>query len=470
MSTLLRHVIPPPHSLLYTTSKKPKLNSHSFRNPPFSFSSIKVTAATPMASTTKKVLVPIANGTEPIEAVITIDVLRRGGADVTVASIEKQTRVDATHDVKLVADSLLSECNDAVFDLITLPGGLPGATNLKNCQLLEKLVKKQVEDGKLYAAVCASPAVAFGSWGLLNGLRATCHPLFMDELKSSGAITVESRVHEEGNVVTSRGPGTTMEFAVALVEKLFGKEKADEVSGPLGMRSNHGDEYSIKELNPMQWTFDNVPRVLVPVANGTEEMEAIIIIDILRRAKVNVVVASVEDNLEILASRKVKLEADMLLDEAAKLSYDLIVLPGGIGGAQAFAKSEQLVNMLKKQRESNRPYGAMCASPALVLEPHGLLKHMPLPSNTMWIAHFFTIDITGVKILDFKGKKATAFPALCNKLSDPSEIENRVVVDGNLITSRGPGCTMEFALGMVEKFFGRDKALELAKPLLFTHP
>ncbi|KAL3576599.1 hypothetical protein D5086_021882 [Populus alba] len=345
-----------------------------------------------MASTTKKVLVPIANGTEPIEAVITIDVLRRGGADVTVASIEKQIRVDATYDVKLVADSLLSECSDAVFDLITLPGGIPGASNFKNCQLLEKLVKKQVEDGKLYAAVCASPAVAFGSWGLLNGLKATCHPFFMDELKSSGAITVESRVHEEGNVVTSRGAGTTMEFAVALVEKLFGKEKADEVSGPLVMRSDHGDEYSIKELNPMQWTFDNVPQVLVPIANGTEEMEAIIIIDILRRAKVNVVVASVEDSLEILASRKVKLEADMLLDEAAKLSYDLIVLPGGLGGAQAFAKSEKLVNMLKKQRESNRPYGAMCASPALVLEPHGLLK----------IAHFFTIDTTGVKILDFK--------------------------------------------------------------------
>lgn len=69
-----------------------------------------------------------------------------------------------------------------------------------------------------------------------------------------------------------------------------------------------------------------------------------------------------------------------------------------------------------------------------------------------------------------QGKKATAFPAMCNKLSDPSEIENRVVVDGNLITSRGPGTTMEFALGIVEKLFGRDKALELAKPMLFTHP
>ncbi|KAH9722908.1 hypothetical protein KPL70_006896 [Citrus sinensis] len=114
---------------------------------------------------------------------------------------------------------------------------------------------------------------------------------------------------------------------------------------------------------------------------------------------------------------------------------------GGLGGAQAFAKSEKLANMLKKQKESNRPYGAICASPALVLEPHGLLK----------------------------GKKATAFPAMCNKLSDQSEIENRVVVDGNLITSRGPGTSMEFALAIVEKFFGRNKALELAKIMLFTH-
>uniref|UniRef100_A0A9I9DM89 DJ-1/PfpI domain-containing protein n=1 Tax=Cucumis melo TaxID=3656 RepID=A0A9I9DM89_CUCME len=103
-------------------------------------------------------------------------------------------------------------------------------------------------------------------------------------------------------------------------------------------------------------------------------MEAVMIIDILQRAKGKVVVASVEDTLEILASRKVKLEADLLLNGAAEQSYDLIVLPGGLGGAEAFAKSEKLINLLKKQRESNRPYGAICASPALVLEPHGLLK------------------------------------------------------------------------------------------------
>ncbi|MBA0792015.1 hypothetical protein Gohar_016547, partial [Gossypium harknessii] len=174
-------------------------------------------------------------------------------------------------------------------------------------------------------------------------------------------------------------------------------------------------------------------------------MEAAMIIDILRRAKANVVVASVGDNLEILASRKVKLVADMLLDEATKLTYDLAVLPGGLGGAQAFAKSDKLVNLLKKQAESNKPYGAICASPALVLEPHGLLKSC---------------------CAMVQGKKATAYPAMCDKLSDQSHIDNRVVVDGNLITSRGPGTSMEFALGIVEKFFGRPKALELAKGLL----
>ncbi|KAF5204879.1 Protein/nucleic acid deglycase DJ-1 [Thalictrum thalictroides] len=208
------------------------------------------------------------------------------------------------------------------------------------------------------------------------------------------------------------------------------------------MRSNHGDNYPIRELNSVKWAFSNTPQILVPIANGTEEMEAIMIIDILRRAKANVVVASVEDTLELVASRKVKLVADMFLEEASKLSYDLIVLPGGLPGAQTFANSEKLVYLLRKEMESNRPYGAICASPALVLEPHNLLK----------------------------GKKATAFPAMCDKLSDQSEADNRVVVDGNLITSRGPGTSMEFSLAIVEKFFGREKASELAKTMVFTFP
>ncbi|KAK6934162.1 DJ-1/PfpI [Dillenia turbinata] len=397
-------------------------------------------SAATTVSMTKKALVPIANGTEPMEAVIIIDVLRRSGADVTVASVEDKLEVDACHGVKLVADTLIADCVHTAVDLISLPGGMPGAATLRDCGILEGLVKKQATDGRLYSAICAAPAVALGSWGLLKGLKATCYPSFMEQL-SGNAEAVEARVQQDGMVVTSRGPGTAMEFSIALVEQLYGKEKADEVAGPLVMRDKHGVDYTITEFNPMPWTYDTCPQILVPIANGSEEMEAVIIIDVLRRAKANVVVASVDDKLEIVASRKVKLVADTSLNEAAKSSYDLIVLPGGLGGAQAFANSEKLVNMLKKQSETNRPYGAICASPALVLEPHGLLK----------------------------GKKATAFPAMCEKLSDKSEIENRVVVDGNLITSRGPGTSMEFALAIVEKFFGREKAVELAKTMLFKH-
>ncbi|XP_010535047.1 PREDICTED: LOW QUALITY PROTEIN: protein DJ-1 homolog B-like [Tarenaya hassleriana] len=391
-----------------------------------------------MASSAKKVLVPIANGTEPLEAVVMIDVLRgRGGTQVTVASVEKQLQVDACHGVKIVADSLLSDCSDAVFDLITLPGGLPGGETLKNCGVLENMVKKQDAEGRLNGAICCAPALALGSWGLLKGRKATCYPVFMEQLASC-ATAVESRVQIDGKILTSRGPGTTMEFSVSLVEQLYGKEKANEVAGPLLLRPNPGGEYTITELNQTRWTFDGTPQILVPIADGSEEMEAVAIVDLLRRAKAKVVMAAVGDSLEVVASRKVKLVADVLLDDAERLTYDLIVLPGGLGGAQAFASCEKLVNMLKKQAESNKPYGAICASPALVLEPHGLLK----------------------------GKKATAFPAMCEKLSDKSHIEHRVVVDGNLVTSRGPGTSMEFALAIIEKFFGREKGLEIAKATL----
>ncbi|KAH9778885.1 hypothetical protein KPL71_007503 [Citrus sinensis] len=118
--------------------------------------------------------------------------------------------VSTRHGVKIVADALVSDCRDAVFDLIALPGGMPGATNLKESEVLETIVKKQASAGRLYAAVCASPAVALGSWGLLKGLKATCYPSFMEQLAPACAATVESRVQQDGKVVTSRGPGTAM--------------------------------------------------------------------------------------------------------------------------------------------------------------------------------------------------------------------------------------------------------------------
>ncbi|KAM0839803.1 hypothetical protein ACQ4PT_060078 [Festuca glaucescens] len=316
---------------------------------------------------------------------------------------------------------------------------MPGSANLRDCKVLEKMVKKHAEEGGLYGAICASPAVALAHWGMLKGLKATCYPSFMEKFPSD-VIPVNSRVVVDRNAVASQGPGTSIEFALALVEQLYGKEKMEEVAGPLYVGPQDGAEYTIEELNPVKWKCNGTPQVLVPVANDSEEMEALNLIDILRRVGANVIVASVEDKSQIVTRRhKFNLVADMMLDEAAKMEFDLIVMPGGLLGAEKFASTEKLVDLLKKQAESNKPYGAICASPAHVLEPHGLLK----------------------------GKKATAFPPMAHLLTDQSHCENRVVIDGNLITSRAPGTATEFAVAIVDKLFGREKALSIAKELIF---
>lgn len=392
---------------------------------------------------TKRVLVPVAAGTEPIEVAATADVLNRAGARVTVATADpagdEGLVVEAAYGVKLVADGRVADLEGEAFDLIALPGGMPGSVNLRDCKVLEKMVKKQAENGSLYGAICAAPAVTLAHWGMLKGLKATCYPSFMEKFTAE-VIPVNSRVVVDRNAVTSQGPGTAIEFALALVERLYGKEKMEEVAGPLHVRPQHGAEYTIEELNSVEWKCSGTPQVLVPVANGSEEMEALNLIDVLRRAGANVIVASVEDKLQIVTRRhKFNLIADTMLDEAAKMEFDLIVMPGGLPGAQKFASTQKLVDLLKKQAESNKPYGAICASPAHVLEPHGLLK----------------------------GKKATAFPAMAHLLTDQSACESRVVVDGNLITSRAPGTATEFALAIVEKLFGREKAVGIAKELVF---
>ncbi|KAJ4897978.1 Protein DJ-1-like protein A [Raphanus sativus] len=391
-----------------------------------------------MASSAKKVLIPIAHGTEPLEAVAMITVLRRSGAYVTVASVENQVGVDACHGIKMVADTLLSDITDSVFDLIMLPGGLPGGETLKNCKPLEKMVKKQDTDGRLNAAICCAPALALGTWGLLEGKKATCYPVFMEKLSATCATASESRVEIDGRIVTSRGPGTTIEFSLTLIEKLCGKQTAVDVSSILLPRPNPGEEFTFTELNQTSWTFKDTPHILVPIAEGSDEIETIAVVDILRRAKANVVIASVSNSLEVVGSHKANLVADLLLDEVLEKSFDLIMLPGGLNGASRLSRCEKLVNMLKKQAEANKPYGGICASPAYVFEPHGLLKR----------------------------KKATTHPVVSNRLSDQSHVDFRVVVDGNLITSRAPGTAIECALTIVEKFYGREKALQLAKAIL----
>ncbi|MBW1981960.1 MAG: DJ-1/PfpI family protein [Deltaproteobacteria bacterium] len=180
--------------------------------------------------TSRKVLVPVADGTEEIEAVCLIDVLRRAGAAVTVASVCNQ-QVTCSRGVRLVADCLIGDCVAQVYDLIALPGGMPGAEHLRDCSDLAAMLKRQQQEGRLYAAICASPAVVLQHHGLLAGRRATCHPGFVQQLQDAAAV--ELRVVEDGNCITSRGPGTALEFALALVARLYGHEKAREVAAPM---------------------------------------------------------------------------------------------------------------------------------------------------------------------------------------------------------------------------------------------
>ena len=178
----------------------------------------------------KEVLIPIADGTEELEAVTIIDVLRRAGATVTVASVAG-LQVTAAHGTNLVADTLISECSGKEYDLIVLPGGMPGAQNLCDSGLLGVLLKRQHENDRFYGAICASPAVVLEHHGMLDGKKATCYPGFTDQLKS--AQVVPSRVVVDGACVTSQGPGTALEFALTLAELLLGKEAADNVAAAM---------------------------------------------------------------------------------------------------------------------------------------------------------------------------------------------------------------------------------------------
>jgi 4-methyl-5(b-hydroxyethyl)-thiazole monophosphate biosynthesis len=178
-----------------------------------------------------QVLVPIADGSEEIEAVSIIDVLRRAGAEVTVASVATALEVRCSRGVRIVADASIASCREAAYDLIVLPGGMPGAEHLRDSEMLIDLLKSHAASGRPYAAICAAPAVVLQTHGLLEGRRATTHPSFQERLDPDRRR--EERVVVDGNVITSRGPGTALEFALALVGLLFGPDKRRSLAGPL---------------------------------------------------------------------------------------------------------------------------------------------------------------------------------------------------------------------------------------------
>jgi 4-methyl-5(b-hydroxyethyl)-thiazole monophosphate biosynthesis len=177
--------------------------------------------------------------------------------------------------------------------------------------------------------------------------------------------------------------------------------------------------------------------VLVILAEGFEEIEAVTPIDVLRRAELNVTVAGVGSKT-IRGAHGVRFQADTTLNQYKDLP-DAVILPGGMPGAQNLANSKEVREILTKMNSQNKLIGAICAAPALVLAPSGILE----------------------------GKKATCYPGFENHFNSSTQFSPaRVVVDGHIITSRGPGSALEFALELVEKLAGKEKAESLSQGLL----
>lgn len=184
------------------------------------------------STTKKRVLVPIADDSEEIETTCITDTLFRFGAEVVVASVKPDGDLVCrmSRGIKIMADIPIADAVGQDWDLVALPGGMPGAEYLRDSEPLISLLEKQKEQGKFYGAICAAPAVVLATKGLI-GEGATGYPA--PGLLAKMNNPVDDDVVVQGNVVTSKGPGTALKFGVALGELLYGKEAADKIAGEL---------------------------------------------------------------------------------------------------------------------------------------------------------------------------------------------------------------------------------------------
>lgn len=178
-----------------------------------------------------KVLVPLADGFEELEAITIIDLLRRAGFEVISAGLDDQP-VTASRKNVIIPDTSIDRVMHEEFDLIVLPGGLPGADNLRDNPQVQTLLQQQHAKGKSIGAICAAPK-ALAAGGILTGKTVTCYPGALDQMDSSGFTVTSNPVEIDDNIITSRGPGTAMDFALTLIERLGNKSLRDEVAAQL---------------------------------------------------------------------------------------------------------------------------------------------------------------------------------------------------------------------------------------------
>ncbi len=178
----------------------------------------------------KTVALFLANGFEEIEALGTVDILRRANINVITTSITDSTEVVGAHNISIVADKVFSELDFSTVDVIVLPGGMPGAKHLNEHDKLKAKIKEFAEKGNIVGAICAAPMV-LGGLGLLDGKRATCYPSFEKYL--IGANTTGEKVVVDQNIITGKGPAFVFDFALQLVETILGETVKNEVRAGL---------------------------------------------------------------------------------------------------------------------------------------------------------------------------------------------------------------------------------------------
>ena len=177
------------------------------------------------------VLIPLAEGFEEIEAVTIVDILRRAGLDVVTASL-RDTAVKGAHDITVTADSTLDDALLRDYDMVVLPGGMPGTNHLDDDARVHEILKKTAESGKFIGAICAAPKVLANA-KLLEGKKATSYPGFLDKMNLPNTTYTGGAVEKDGKVITSRGPGTAMDFALAIIEAFEGREKRNTIEKAL---------------------------------------------------------------------------------------------------------------------------------------------------------------------------------------------------------------------------------------------
>jgi len=240
-------------------------------------------------------------------------------------------------------------------------------------------------------------------------------------------LNPDARVVVDGKCITSRGPGTAIEFGLAIAAQLGGPEKAHEVS--------KGMQVTVEKKKER---IEGAPTVLVPVANLSEDTEVVGTVDAMRRCGIEVTIASVEKSDHVTLSNGTILEADALFKDVAGDDFDAIVVPGGIQGSETLRDTQELITKLKEHKAAGKLYAAICASPALVFATHGLFE--------------------GVT-------EAVCYPkpqfqeALGNILNKDA----RVVTNNKCITARGPGASIEFGLAIGAELVGPEKAREISE-------